>query len=85
MSEPFKLEDEEYTLLISLQNRWNELTKRYGELHYQKKGIDAELLLTDDALDQLDGERFEVVKRLQEKYGVGQVNLSTGTFIPDNI
>jgi DNA transposition AAA+ family ATPase len=83
MADAKKLTEEEYTLLISLQNRWNELTKRFGELHYQKKGIDAEITLTDQALDDLDSERFEVVKRLQDTYGVGQVNLATGEFIPD--
>lgn len=84
MTAPFKLPEEDYQLLVSLQQKWNELTKRYGELHYQKKGIDAELVLTDQALDQLDQERFNVVDQLQQKYGVGQVNLSTGTFIPES-
>ena len=84
MSEPFKLLEEEYVILVSLQRRWNELTKKYGELHYQKKGIEAEVILTDQALDELDGERFEAVQRLQEKYGSGQVDLATGTFIPDS-
>lgn len=83
MTEPFKLPTEEHEVLVNLQIRWNELTKRYGELHYQRKGVDAELILTDAALDELDNERFEMVNKLQEKYGVGQVNLATGTFIPD--
>lgn len=83
MADVIKLLQEEHSLLISLQTKWNELTKQYGELHYQKKGIEAELIITDEALDQLDNERFDVVKRLNEKYGVGQVNLSTGEFIPD--
>jgi hypothetical protein len=83
MSEPVKLTDEETSILISLQSKWNELTKKFGELHYQKKSVDAELTLVDQALDDLDSERFEVVKRLQEKYGVGQVNLTTGEFLPD--
>jgi len=83
MADVVKLPEEEYSLLISLQTRWNELTKRYGELHYQKKTVDAELQMTDTSLDELDSERFELVKRLQDKYGVGQVNLATGEFIPD--
>lgn len=83
MADVKKLTDEEYSLLVGLQNRWNELTKKFGELHYQKKGIDAEITLTDQSLDELDSERFEVVKRLQDTYGVGQVNLATGEFIPD--
>jgi len=83
MAEVVKLPEEEYSLLISLQTRWNDLTKRYGELHYQKKTVEAELQMTDTSLDELDSERFELVKRLQDKYGVGQVNLATGEFIPD--
>ena len=83
MAEALKLPDDEFNVLAGLQIRFNELTKRYGELHYQKKGIEAELIIVDEMLDQLDSDRFEIVKKLQEKYGSGQVNLSTQEFIPD--
>ena len=82
MTSPFKLPEDEYVQLASLQNRWNELTKRYGELHYQQKSITKEIALIDDALTELDTERFTVVTQMQEKYGVGQVNLVTGEFTP---
>ncbi len=78
-----KLTDEERAELIQLQASWNDLTKKYGELHYQKKLVDADLLTVDSALDKLDVQRTDAVKRLQDKYGVGHVNLSTGEFTPD--
>lgn len=77
MTSPFKLPDDELALLVSLQNRWGELTRRYGELHYEMKVIDASLV-------ELDNERFNVVTQMQEKYGVGEVNLLTGEFVPES-
>jgi DNA transposition AAA+ family ATPase len=84
MAEPINLPEEELQLLVSLQSKWNELTKRFGELHFQRKGLEAELQITDEELDLLDQERVDVVKRLQDKYGQGVVNLATGEFIPDD-
>lgn len=78
-----KLTDEERNELVQLQSDWNELTKKYGELHYQKKLVDSDLIAVDSALDNLDVQRTDAVKRLQDKYGVGQVNLQTGQFTPD--
>lgn len=83
MADPIKLPNEEIELLVSLQNRWNQLTKRFGELHFQSKGIQAELQVTDDELNKLDEERVAAVNRLQTQYGEGVVNLATGEFIPD--
>ena len=84
MSERIKLTTEEHNELLQLQNEFNELNRRYGELCYQKKNVLAELDLADQAHDDLDTRRFESVKRLEEKYGIGNVNLVTGEFIPDN-
>ena len=78
-----KLTEEERNELVQLQSDWNELTKKYGELHYQKKLVGSDLITVDAALDNLDVQRTDAVKRLQDKYGTGQVNLSTGDFIPD--
>jgi CDP-diacylglycerol pyrophosphatase len=77
-----KLTDEEREELVQLQAQWNGLTKKYGELHYQKKLVDADLLTVDSALEDLDAQRTDAVNRLQTKYGIGQVNLQTGDFIP---
>jgi DNA transposition AAA+ family ATPase len=83
MVEPIKLPEEELHLLVALQSRWSDLTKKFGELHFQRKGLEAELQITDEELDLLDQERVDTVKRLQDKYGQGVVNLVTGEFIPD--
>ena len=84
MSEHVKVTDEELNILSSIQNQWNQLIRQYGELQFQKHGIDAELKAAYESLDQLDIERFNQIKQLQERYGRGQVDLTTGEFIPDS-
>jgi hypothetical protein len=37
----------------------------------------------DASLVELDNERFSVVTQMQDKYGVGEVNLLTGEFLPE--
>ena len=78
-----KLQPEEHEKLLGLQQLWNDLTKRYGELHYQQKSIKTQLELIDGELDSLEEERFKVVDEMEKKYGIGQVNLSTGEFLSD--
>ena len=76
-----KLEDSEYNALLDLQRQWNALTAKFGELHYQKKIIETDLNTVDTNLDTIDQNRSDLLKKLQEKYGVGQINLATGEFI----
>jgi CDP-diacylglycerol pyrophosphatase len=83
MSEPKKLDEQEVQELKEFSARWDLLTKRLGELHYQKKAVDAELMVTEEALDKLDQERYDALNKLQTKYGTGQLNLTAGTFTPD--
>jgi len=59
------------------------LTIRYGELHYQIRSLKAELTMIDAAFDELETERFALVSKLQDTYGVGIVSLETGEFTPN--
>ena len=83
MEKVIKLDNEDVQPLLELENRWTELVKRAGELHYQQRSLTAELAMTNAEFDQLDEDRFSVIQRLQEKYGQGQINLATGEFYPD--
>jgi hypothetical protein len=71
-------------VLQSLQQTWEVLTKRFGELHYEKKMVESEMQGIDKAFDELEAKRNEVVTRLQTQFATtGTVNLETGEFIPD--
>jgi hypothetical protein len=80
-----KVSPEDLKVLQSLQETWELLTKRFGELHYEKKMVDTEMAAIDKAFDDLESKRSEVVNRLQSTFGkTGTVNLQTGDFLPDD-
>lgn len=83
MAEVVKLSEEELNSLKNLQAKWNILTRQFGELHYQKKCVDNELVLVDQELDALEQSRIDIIQKLQNQYGQGSVDLDTGEFIPD--
>jgi hypothetical protein len=69
--------------LYDINDKWNLLTKKFGELHFQKKLIDAELQLTDQELDGIEQERLSLVKHIEDEMGgPGEVNGTTGEFTP---
>ena len=79
-----KASSEDIAALRTLSENWDVLTKRFGELHYQKKLVDNELKHVDSALDELEKERQSVVTSLQQQFGsAGTIDLTTGDFIPD--
>ena len=76
---------EDLKILRSLQETWEVLTKRYGELYYEKKMVDAEMKRIDEGLDELEAKRIDVVARVQTTFGkTGSVNLQTGEFLADD-
>lgn len=75
---PEKLEE-----LKQLQTTFDQLTKHFGELHYQKKIILAEIEAADEAFEKLEAARQKVSQELQSLFGgPGTVNLDTGVFVP---
>jgi len=81
---PQKASPEDIAKLRALAENWEALTKRFGELHYQKKLVEIELKQVDAALDDLENERQAVVTTLQQQFGsAGAIDLTTGDFIPD--
>jgi hypothetical protein len=75
---------ERLNALRTLQAEFDVLTKRMGELHYQKKLITRETARIDEALDELELRRANEVSELQAEFNsTGTINLTTGEFIPD--
>lgn len=83
MPEIQKLTDDEKKTIFGLQKRFSLLLRQLGERMYQKKVADAELRLAEKALEDFDAERFTIIKQMQDKYGVGHINIETGEFLPD--
>ena len=84
MSEVKKATPEQLQRLTDLQQQWDQLTKRFGELHFQKKLVGQELDEIDAALDTLEVNRRAAVQELEAAFGsTGTINLKTGEFTPE--
>lgn len=81
MSDVLKVTDEELALLKKLQSEWHRLTKTLGELHYEKRVVEEGLTAVNEDLDKLDVQRLDAIKAIETKYGEGNVDLTTGTFV----
>lgn len=73
---------EELAPLFAAQNEFDELTKRLGILEFQNMMLGEQLEQTRLELKKLDAERVATMTALQEKYGVGTIDVQTGEFTP---
>ena len=73
---------EELKQIQDVQTKFSQMTRKYGELHFQKKFIDAEMFDIDAEMINLENTRIELMTALQEKYGPGSIDVSNGVFTP---
>ena len=73
---------EELKKVQDVQIKFTVLTRRYGELHFQRKLVQLEMSDVDDQMEKLEDERIQVLGELQAKYGAGSIDINTGLLIP---
>lgn len=75
--EEIKITDERLNALREIQEQYDIITKRYGEIAYEMKMI-------EQAFTDLEAERRNITSVIQTEMGTtGAVDLTTGVFIPD--
>ena len=91
MSEKTKFTEEELTKITDLRDRTTRVTSELGQVQLQKLLISEELQqleeLSTNILAQfknLRAEETEFVGILNEKYGKGTVDITTGEFVPES-
>jgi hypothetical protein len=91
MATPKKFTDEEVKELTDLRNKYTEITVLFGQLEIQKEMLTRQL----DQVKKTIVENWEnynalilsedtIIKKLNEKYGEGTLDLDSGEFIPNN-
>ena len=87
--EPVKFTDEELQSLQELQNTYASISTQFGQLKVSRINLERQMENLDDAENQLEQNweenrqtESELVKSLNEKYGAGTLNPTTGEFIP---
>ena len=91
MSEKTKFTEEELTKITDLRDQTTRVTSELGQVQLQKLLISEELQqleeLSTNILVQfknLRAEETEFVGKLNEKYGKGTVDITTGEFVPES-
>jgi len=87
--EPVKFTDEELKSLQELQNTYASISTQFGQVKVSRINLEKQIENLDDAENQLEQSweenrqtESDLVKSLNEKYGAGSLNPTTGEFIP---
>ena len=87
--EPVKFTDEELSSLQELQNTYASISTQFGQVKVGRINLERQMENLDDAENQLEQNweekrqtESDLVKSLNEKYGAGTLNPTTGEFIP---
>ena len=91
MSDDKKFTEEEMKSLRDLQDSYNKKQAELGQVSVQRILLNQQMDTLDERQAQLESEYTQVqqqeqdlVKKLNEKYGPGQLNPETGVFTPNN-
>ena len=87
--ETVKFTDEELQSLQELQNTYASIATQFGQLKVSRINLERQMYSLDEAEDNLTKSweenrqtESDLVKSLNEKYGAGSLNPTTGEFIP---
>jgi chromosome segregation ATPase len=89
MSEVKKLTEEEIAQIKEMQTQYNKFVFELGsveaqlaDMAAQKEFMDSEKANTLNDIKTLTTKEKELLSNLQEKYGVGNINIETGEITP---
>lgn len=82
MAERVQLSQEEMAKISQHFSSVTEVTRTYGQLAYQLKAIQTDMHSLEDQMVSLETQRKSILDEIRSKYGVGDIDLSNGTFIP---
>jgi len=77
-----ELEQSEVTNLNAYRQVFDNIIRELGTIAILQKDLDARRMNAENALDENRKGQQDLLKSLEEKYGVGQLDLDRGLFIP---
>ena len=84
-----KIDEKDLTRIKELRDEYKSQTVKIGQLNVERILMNQAVERLNKAVEeseahyiQLQENERSLVKELQEKYGIGQLNLDTGTFSP---
>lgn len=82
MSETVTLTSDELAQVRSFQDRYTLITRRSGELAFQKMLLEREENDIKTEMTRIEESRIALLEALNRKYGAGSINMETGEFTP---
>ena len=79
---PKKFSPEELKEVTDLQENFNKVTFRLGQLSINRIRLEQQEILLKTHLSNLEKEEKELAKKFTDKYGKGNLDIDTGEFIP---
>lgn len=90
MNESIKLQQDELQTLSNIQNRYQEIIIKFGQLYIDKLELDLKIKQLSDAENQTRDlytqtqvEEKSWIDKIAEKYGDGNLSIKDGTFTPN--
>lgn len=80
--EPKKLSEEILQTIDSLQQKSVGIVKELGEIEVGKIVLDSRRKFIEEALKEVNKEQDSLLREIEEKYGKGTIDISTGNFYP---
>lgn len=75
-----KLTQEELNQIIEIQEKYRVTVEELGNIELQKLALEKRRQTAEQFLSNLQQEDRELSQTIEEKYGKGNINLSTGEF-----
>ena len=77
-----KLSEEILQTIDSLQQKSVGIVKELGEIEIGKIVLDSRRKIIEEALKEVNKEQDSLLREIEEKYGKGTIDISTGNFYP---
>lgn len=77
-----KLSEEILQTIDSLQQKSVGIVKELGEIEVGKIVLDSRRKVIEEALKEVNKEQDSLLREIEEKYGKGTIDISTGNFYP---
>ena len=76
------VDSEELRRVNEVRTQFGELTHEYGKLQLTKRMLEKELSQIEGQFEKLLTTEESLMKELNDRYGVGNLNVETGEFTP---
>ena len=76
------VDSEELRRVNEVRTQFAELTLEYGKLWFTKRMLDKELNQIEGQFEQLLTKEESLMKELNDRYGIGNLNVESGEFTP---